>query len=91
MSRHGTSRKTTTSLATDVRRAYGERVGIDAARRERPDLLVLDLMMPEVNLRRGRGAQPTSGYGSYSYRGTAWRLIKRGRAAKPPRIIGTSG
>ncbi|MBZ0104930.1 MAG: response regulator [Sulfuricella denitrificans] len=32
-----------------VLRAYGGREGIAMARRERPDLLVLDLMMPEVN------------------------------------------
>ncbi|MBI2308842.1 MAG: response regulator [Rhodocyclales bacterium] len=30
-------------------RAYGGRDGIDTARRERPDLLVLDLLMPEVS------------------------------------------
>jgi len=33
----------------DVLRAYGGREGIAAARSERPDLLVLDLMMPDVN------------------------------------------
>ncbi|MDD1621404.1 MAG: response regulator [Methylococcaceae bacterium] len=32
-----------------VLRAYGGKEGIAIARRERPDLLVLDLMMPEVN------------------------------------------
>jgi signal transduction histidine kinase/DNA-binding response OmpR family regulator len=32
-----------------VLRAYGGSEGIAVARRERPDLLVLDLMMPEVN------------------------------------------
>lgn len=32
-----------------VLRAYGGKEGIAAAQRERPDLLVLDLMMPEVN------------------------------------------
>jgi len=31
-----------------VFRAYGGQEGIDVARRERPDLLVLDLMMPDV-------------------------------------------
>ena len=36
-------------LASTVLRAYGGREGIDAARRELPDLIVLDLMMPEVN------------------------------------------
>ena len=30
-------------------RAYGGREAIDMARRELPDLIVLDLMMPEVN------------------------------------------
>ncbi|MES2939234.1 MAG: response regulator [Pseudomonadota bacterium] len=32
-----------------VLRAHGGRDGIEAARRERPDLIVLDLMMPEVS------------------------------------------
>jgi CheY-like chemotaxis protein len=32
-----------------VFRAYGGREGIEVARRELPDLIVLDLMMPEVN------------------------------------------
>jgi len=36
-------------LASTVLRAYGGREAIDAARREHPDLIVLDLMMPEVN------------------------------------------
>jgi CheY-like chemotaxis protein len=36
-------------LASTVLRAYGGRDGIDAARRELPDVIVLDLMMPEVN------------------------------------------
>jgi CheY-like chemotaxis protein len=36
-------------LASTVLRAYGGREAIDAARRELPDLIVLDLMMPEVN------------------------------------------
>jgi CheY-like chemotaxis protein len=36
-------------LASTVERAYGGREGIEAARREHPDLIVLDLMMPEVN------------------------------------------
>jgi PAS domain S-box-containing protein len=36
-------------LASTVLRAYGGREAIDTARRERPDLIVLDLMMPEVN------------------------------------------
>ncbi|MEP6733662.1 MAG: response regulator [bacterium] len=36
-------------LASSVLRAYGGREAIDAARRERPDLIVLDLMMPEIN------------------------------------------
>ena len=30
-------------------RAYGGREAIEIARRELPDLIVLDLMMPEVN------------------------------------------
>ena len=37
------------SLATSILRAYGGRDAIDAARLERPDLIVLDLMMPDVN------------------------------------------
>ena len=36
-------------LASSVLRAYGGREAIDAARRELPDLIVLDLMMPDVN------------------------------------------
>jgi signal transduction histidine kinase/DNA-binding response OmpR family regulator len=36
-------------LAGTVLRAYGGREAIDSARQERPDLIVLDLMMPEVN------------------------------------------
>jgi CheY-like chemotaxis protein len=36
-------------LASTVLRAYGGREAIDAARRELPDLIVLDLMMPDVN------------------------------------------
>jgi CheY-like chemotaxis protein len=36
-------------LASTVLRAYGGREGIAAARQERPDMIVLDLMMPEVN------------------------------------------
>jgi DNA-binding response OmpR family regulator len=32
-----------------VIRAYGGREAIDAARRERPDLIILDLMMPEIS------------------------------------------
>ena len=36
-------------LANTVLRAYGGREAIEAARRELPDLIVLDLMMPEVN------------------------------------------
>jgi CheY-like chemotaxis protein len=37
------------SLASAVLRAYGGRDAIDIARRELPDLIVLDLMMPDVN------------------------------------------
>jgi CheY-like chemotaxis protein len=37
------------SLASTVLRAHGGREAIDAARRELPDVIVLDLMMPEVN------------------------------------------
>jgi PAS domain S-box-containing protein len=37
------------SLASTVVRAYGGREAIDAARREAPDVIVLDLTMPEVN------------------------------------------
>jgi len=36
-------------LATTVLRAYGGREAIDTARQELPDLIVLDLMMPEMN------------------------------------------
>ena len=36
-------------LASTVLRAYGGREAIEVARRELPDLIVLDLMMPEVN------------------------------------------
>jgi CheY-like chemotaxis protein len=36
-------------LASQVLRAYGGREAIDTARRELPDLIVLDLMMPDVN------------------------------------------
>jgi PAS domain S-box-containing protein len=36
-------------LATTVLRASGGREAIEIARREQPDLIVLDLMMPEVN------------------------------------------
>jgi PAS domain S-box-containing protein len=36
-------------LASTVLRAYGGREAIEAARRVPPDLIVLDLMMPEVN------------------------------------------
>ena len=36
-------------LAGTVLRAYGGRAAIDLARAERPDLIVLDLMMPDVN------------------------------------------
>jgi signal transduction histidine kinase len=35
--------------ASSVLRAYGGREAIDTARQELPDLIVLDLMMPEVN------------------------------------------
>ncbi|MCX5748082.1 MAG: response regulator, partial [Proteobacteria bacterium] len=36
-------------LASSIFRAYGGREAIELARRELPDLIVLDLMMPEVN------------------------------------------
>ncbi len=36
-------------LASSVLRAYGGKEAINAARRELPDLIVLDLMMPEVS------------------------------------------
>ena len=36
-------------LEVTVERAYGGREGIAAAQREQPDLIVLDLMMPDVN------------------------------------------
>jgi PAS domain S-box-containing protein len=37
------------NLDVSVERAYGGREGIAAARRQQPDLIVLDLMMPDVN------------------------------------------
>ena len=36
-------------LASTILRAYGGREAIDTARQELPDLIVLDLMMPDVN------------------------------------------
>jgi CheY-like chemotaxis protein len=36
-------------LASSILRAYGGREGIEIALRELPDLIVLDLMMPDVN------------------------------------------
>jgi CheY-like chemotaxis protein len=36
-------------LASIVLKAYGGREAIECARRERPDVIVLDLMMPDVN------------------------------------------
>jgi CheY-like chemotaxis protein len=36
-------------MASTVLRAYGGQQAIDVARKELPDLIVLDLMMPEVN------------------------------------------
>ncbi|MFL5636077.1 MAG: response regulator [Gemmatimonadaceae bacterium] len=36
-------------LASTILRAYGGREAIEMARREKPDLIVLDLMMPEVS------------------------------------------
>jgi signal transduction histidine kinase/CheY-like chemotaxis protein len=36
-------------LATSVLRAHGGREGIEIAQQELPDLIVLDLMMPEIN------------------------------------------
>jgi len=36
-------------LASTILRAYGGRDAIEIARREKPDLIVLDLMMPEVS------------------------------------------
>jgi PAS domain S-box-containing protein len=36
-------------MASEVLRAYGGKDGIDMARKELPDLIVLDLLMPEVN------------------------------------------
>ena len=38
-----------TGLASTILRAYGGREAIEAARREMPDLIVLDLMMADVN------------------------------------------
>ena len=38
-----------TGLASSVLRVHGGREAIDTARRELPDVIVLDLMMPEVN------------------------------------------
>ncbi|HUF64574.1 MAG TPA: response regulator, partial [Gemmatimonadaceae bacterium] len=36
-------------LASSVLRAYGGREAIEVARREKPDLIVLDLMMPDIS------------------------------------------
>ena len=36
-------------MASEVFRAFGGREAIEIARRELPDLIVLDLMMPDVN------------------------------------------
>jgi CheY-like chemotaxis protein len=36
-------------MANTVLRAYGGREAIDTARRERPDVILLDLLMPEVD------------------------------------------
>jgi len=36
-------------LVGTVLRAYGGREAIDVARRERPDVIVLDLAMPDIN------------------------------------------
>jgi CheY-like chemotaxis protein len=36
-------------MASEVLRAYGGREAIEIARREIPDLIVLDLIMPDVN------------------------------------------
>jgi CheY-like chemotaxis protein len=36
-------------MASQVLRAYGGREAIELARRELPDLIVLDLLMPEVD------------------------------------------
>jgi CheY-like chemotaxis protein len=36
-------------MAKEILRAYGGQEGIEIARRERPDLIVLDLMMPDVD------------------------------------------
>jgi PAS domain S-box-containing protein len=38
-----------TGLASTILRAYGGREAIEVAQRELPDLIVLDLMMPDVN------------------------------------------
>jgi PAS domain S-box-containing protein len=38
-----------TGMAGNILRAYGGREAIEIARRELPDVIVLDLMMPEVN------------------------------------------
>jgi len=38
-----------TGMASNVLRAYGGREAIELARRELPDVIVLDLLMPEVN------------------------------------------
>jgi CheY-like chemotaxis protein len=36
-------------MASSILRAYGGKEAIDTARKESPDLIVLDLMMPDVN------------------------------------------
>jgi CheY-like chemotaxis protein len=50
-------------MASEVLRAYGGAEAIEIARREIPDLIVLDLMMPDVNgfdVVEALGAEPTT-------------------------------
>ena len=54
-------------LASTVLRAYGGREAIDVARQELPDVIVLDLMMPEVNgFDVVEALQGTSRHGAHS-------------------------
>jgi DNA-binding response OmpR family regulator len=54
------------TMASEVLRAYGGREAIEVARRELPDLIVLDLVMPEVDgfeVVESLNADPRSGRG----------------------------
>ena len=67
-------------LASTVLRAYGGREAIDVARRELPDLIVLDLMMPEVN-----GFDVVEALQRTSRHGLAFRSWSSRPSRSPPR------